>query len=64
MNNLLLDNITNTTLWEHQKGLVGEDFQICTEQGSSKVNWDIQWTKGINKPITWFQVRFDLNNLV
>jgi hypothetical protein len=61
---LLLDNITNTTVWEHQKGLVGEYFQIYTSEGSSKVNWDSQWTKGINKPITWFQARFDLNNLV
>jgi hypothetical protein len=51
-------------LWEHQKGLVGEYFQIYTEEGSSKVSWDTQWTKGINKPITWFQTRFDLNNLI
>ncbi len=43
-----------------QKGLVGEDFQIYTEQGSSKVDWN----KGINKPITWFQARFDLDHLV
>jgi len=59
---LLVDNETN--LWEHQKGLVGEYFQIYTEEGSSKVSWDTQWTKGINKPITWFQTRFDLNNLI
>ena len=25
---------------------------------------DSQWTKGIGKPITWFQARFDLNDLV
>jgi hypothetical protein len=61
---LLFDNTTNTTVWEHQKGLVGEYFQIYTEQGSSKVDWDSQWTKGINKPITWFQARFDLDHLV
>jgi hypothetical protein len=61
---LLLDNITNATVWEHQKGLVGEYFQIYTSEGSSKVNWDSQWTKGINKPITWFQTRFDLDYLI
>ena len=53
-----------TNLWEQQKGLVGEYFQIFTEQGSLKVNWTSQWTKGINKPITWFQARFDLDHLV
>jgi beta-galactosidase len=53
-----------TNLWEHQKGLVGEYFQIYTEQGSSKVDWNTQWTKGINKPITWFQARFDLDHIV
>jgi beta-galactosidase len=50
--------------WQHQKGLVGEALQIYTEQGSSKVNWNTQWTQGINKPITWFQARFDLDHLV
>ena len=50
--------------WEHQKGLVGEYFQIYTEQGSSKVDWDSQWTKGIDKPITWFQATFDLDRLI
>jgi hypothetical protein len=50
--------------WEHQKGLVGEYSQIYTEQGSSKVDWNTQWTKGIDKPITWFQARFDLDHLV
>ena len=53
-----------SNLWEHQKGLVGEYFQIYTEEGSSKVDWNTQWTKGINKPITWFQARFDLDHLV
>ncbi len=61
---LLFDNQTGKNLWEHQKGLVGEYLQIYTEQGSSKVNWDTQWTKGINRPITWFQARFDLDNLI
>jgi hypothetical protein len=61
---LLVDNVTYKNLWEHQKGLVGEYLQIYTSEGSSKVNWDAQWTKGINKPITWFQARFDLNNLI
>jgi hypothetical protein len=51
-------------LWEHQKGLVGEYFQIYTEEGSSKVSWNTQWTKAINQPITWFQTQFDLNNLI
>ncbi len=45
-------------------GLIGECLQIYTEQGSSKVQWDSQWTKGINQPITWFQARFDLDHLV
>ena len=53
-----------TNPWVHQKGLVGEYFQIYTEQGSSKVDWNIQWTEGIRKPITWFQARFDLDHLV
>ena len=56
--------LNDTNLWEHQKGLVGEYLQIYTEEGSSKVDWDAQWTKGINKPITWFQARFDLDHLV
>jgi hypothetical protein len=58
----LINDTTNP--WQHQKGLVGEYFQIYTEQGSSKVNWDTQWTKGIDKPITWFQATFDLDHLV
>ena len=49
--------------WEHQIGLVGEYFQIYTEQGSTKVDWDSDWTKGINKSITWFQTRFNLDHL-
>ena len=53
-----------TNPWEHQKGLVGEFFQIYTEEGSSKVDWSTQWTKGIGKPITWFQARFDLDHLI
>jgi len=59
----LLTNDT-TNLWEHQIGLVGEHFQIYTEPGSSKVDWNTEWTKGINKPITWFQAQFDLDHLV
>jgi hypothetical protein len=59
---LLVNDTTNP--WQHQKGLVGEYFQIYTEQGSSKVDWSSQWTKGIDKPITWFQARFDLDHLV
>ncbi len=59
---LIVNDTTN--LWEHQTGLVGEYFQIYTEQGSSKVDWNTQWTKGINKPITWFQARFDLDHLI
>jgi hypothetical protein len=61
---LLIDNATKTNFWEHQKGLIGEYLQIYTEQGSSKVNWDPQWTKGINQPITWFQATFDLDHLI
>jgi hypothetical protein len=61
---LLFDNQTESKFWQHQKGLIGEYLQIYTEQGSSKVQWDSQWTKGINQPITWFQARFDLDHLV
>lgn len=61
---LLVDNLTKTNFWQHQKGLAGEYFQIYTEGGSSKVPWDPQWTKGINKPTTWFQTRFDLDSLI
>ncbi len=53
-----------TNPWEHQKCLVGEYFQIYTQEGSSKVNWDNQWTKGIDKPITQIQATFDLDHLV
>jgi hypothetical protein len=61
---LLIDNQTETNFWQHQKGLIGEYLQIYTEQGSSNVQWDSQWTKGINQPITWFQARFDLDHLI
>jgi hypothetical protein len=54
----------NPNSWEHQKGLLGEYLQIYTEEGSSKVDWDTQWMKSINKPVTWFQARFDLDHLV
>ena len=60
---LLFDNQTEANFWQHQKGLIGEYLQIFTEQGSSKVQWNAQWTKGINQPITWFQARFDLDHL-
>ncbi|CAF2383629.1 unnamed protein product [Rotaria sp. Silwood2] len=63
LNDQLLVN-DETNLWEHQKGLVGEYFQIYTEQGSSKVEWNTQWRKGISKPITWFQARFDLDHII
>jgi hypothetical protein len=63
LNGQLLTNDT-TNPWDHQKGLVGEYFQIYTEQGSPQVDWNTEWTKGINKPITWFQARFDLDHLV
>ena len=56
--------INETNPWEHQIGLVGEYFQIYTEQGSTKVNWNNDWTKGINTTITWFQTHFDLDHLV
>jgi beta-galactosidase len=59
---LLCDDETH--LWEHQKGLVGEYYEIYTEQGSSKVKWNPVWTTGINKPTTWFQTRFDLDHLI
>ncbi|CAF3494799.1 unnamed protein product [Adineta steineri] len=63
INDQLLAN-DEANLWEHQKGLVGEFLQIYTEQGSSRVEWNPQWTKGINKQITWFQARFNLDHLV
>jgi hypothetical protein len=61
---LLVDNQTNINFWEHQKGLLGEYLQIYTEEGSTKVDWNPEWTKGINKVVTWFQARFDLDHLV
>lgn len=54
----------SSNVWEHQKGLVGEYFQIYTDDGSTKVDWNSQWTQGINKPITWFQTEFDLDHIV
>jgi beta-galactosidase len=59
---LLINDTTNP--WKHQKGLVGEYLQIYTEDGSSKVNWNTQWTKGIDKAVTWFQAKFDLDHLI
>lgn len=56
--------VDQQNLWEHQKGLIGEHLQIYTEEGSSKVDWKSEWTKSINKPITWFQARFDLDHLI
>ena len=50
--------------WMHRLGLVGELLKIYTEQGSPKVDWNTQWSEGINKPITWFQARCDLDHLV
>jgi hypothetical protein len=47
---VLSNNETNP--WEHQIGLVGEYFQIYTSEGSTKVDWNNDWTKGINKSIT------------
>ena len=61
---LLIDNQTSTNFWQHQKGLVGEELEIYTEEGSSKVNWSNDSSKDIGKPITWFQTRFDLDHLV
>jgi hypothetical protein len=65
--NVLLDGQSlignDTILWEHQKGLVGEAGQIYTEQGSKTVEWNPQWMMAINKPVTWFQTRFDLDHL-
>ena len=60
---LLFDNETETNFWSHQKGLTGEYLQIYTEEGASKVDWNPQWEKGIDQPITWFQARFDLDHL-
>ncbi|CAF0987969.1 unnamed protein product [Adineta ricciae] len=61
---LLVDNQTETNFWQHQKGLVGENLQIFTEKGSVEVPWNSDWTKSINKTITWFQARFDLDHLI
>jgi hypothetical protein len=57
----LISNDTN--VWEHQKGLVGEAGQIYNEQGSKTVEWNPQWMRAINKSVTWFQTRFDLDHL-
>lgn len=57
----LISNDTN--VWEHQKGLAGEAAQIYTEEGSKTVQWNPQWTIAINKSVTWFQSRFDLDRL-
>ncbi|CAF1003610.1 unnamed protein product [Adineta steineri] len=57
----LIGNETN--VWEHQKGLFGEARQIYTEQGSKTVEWNPKWTTAVNKSVTWFQTRFDLNHL-
>ncbi len=57
----LIGNKTN--LWEHQKGLVGEAYQIYTEQSSQAVEWNPHWMVAINKSVTWFQTHFDLDHL-
>ena len=57
----LIGNETNR--WEHQKGLVGEVYQVYTEQGSKAVEWSSNWTMAINKSVTWFQTHFDLDHL-
>ena len=49
--------------WRHQKGLVGEEKQIYTEQGSTTVFWNSNSSQGFNKTITWFQSTFDLDHL-
>ncbi len=58
----LINNDAND--WEHQIGLVGEAGQIYTEQGSKTVEWNPNWMMAINKSVTWFQTRFDLDHLV
>ncbi|CAF1602324.1 unnamed protein product, partial [Didymodactylos carnosus] len=47
--------------WQHQKGLVGEYLQVYTAQGTSKVQWNHEWVESIQKPVTWFQTKFDLS---
>ena len=61
-NDLLANDSSN--VWEHQKGLVGEFYQIYTQTGASKFHWNSNWTNAINQPITWFQVKFDLDHLI
>ena len=51
------------SIWEHQKGLVGEYLQVYTEQGSKQVKWDSQWQPVENRSLVWFQTRFNLDNL-
>jgi len=50
--------------WQHQIGLIGEYLQIYTKENASKVHWNPQWTQGINQTITWFQTKFDLDQLI
>jgi hypothetical protein len=49
---LLIDNVTHRNFWEYQKGLISEYLEIYTEKGSTKIDWNTEWTKGIKKPVT------------
>jgi len=48
----LIDNVTHRNFWEYQKGLISEYLEIYTEKGSTKIDWNTEWTKGIKKPVT------------
>ncbi|KAE8100698.1 hypothetical protein FH972_018566 [Carpinus fangiana] len=50
-------NFTNYP-WGYQVGLLGENLQIYTEIGSSKVQWSKLGSSG-NQPLTWYKTLFD-----
>jgi hypothetical protein len=39
-------------------------FKSILNKVHQKFNWNTQWTKGINKSITWFQAKFHLDHLI
>ncbi|XP_061361865.1 beta-galactosidase 16-like [Gastrolobium bilobum] len=43
--------------WGYQVGLLGENLQIYTASGSSKVQWES--FQSSTKPLTWYQTTFD-----
>ena len=50
-------DITNQN-WLHRPKLTGEMLQVYTDDGSKQVNWDADYTKYANVPLTWFKTTF------